>query len=109
MIRKKQVNIEFSSLTRKKDKELNLYYCHIKVLLTKIAEKNWEIHDGKNVVIINRAKQHIFKDTITKLILNLRDPDLYLWIIEYRTKLAQNLYRVFKKAKVYILILNAKL
>ena len=93
----------------KEDKKLYTYYCCKEVLLTEIVRRDWITHDGENAVILNRAEQHIFKDTITKFIFSLRDPDLHLCMIKYRAKPAQSLYRVFKKAKVYILVLDVQL
>ena len=96
-------------MTQKKDKKLYIYYCCTDVLLTKIARKNQVTHDKENAVILNKTEIYILKNTITKFIFSLRNLDLCLCIIEYKAKLVQSLYRAFKKAKTYILVLDAKL
>ena len=78
-------------------------------MLIKIARRDWVTHDRENVVILNRVEQHMLKDIIIKFIFGLRDPDLCLYIIEYKAEPAQSLYGAFKKAKAHILILDAKL
>ena len=109
MIKEERASTELSSLTQKKDKDLYRYYCRIEVLLTKIAGRDQVTHDGENAVILNRAKTHILKDIITKFIFGLRDLDLCLCMIKYRTEPAQNLYGAFKKTKAHILVLDTKL
>ena len=109
MITEERASTELASLTQKEDKDLYTYYCCTEVLLTRIAGRDRVTHDGENTVILNRVEQHILKDTITKFIFGLRDPDLCLRMIEYRAELAQSLYKAFKKAKAYILVLDAKL
>ena len=93
---------------QKEYKDLYIYYCCTEVLLTGIAGKDRVTHDAENLVILNRAEQHILKDTITKFIFGLRDPDLCLRIIEYRIEPTESFYGAFKKAKANILILKAK-
>ena len=94
---------------QKKDRDFYKYYCCTKVLLIEIARKDQVAHDGENAIILNRVKQYILKDTITKFIFSLRDPDLRFCMIEYRAEPAQSLYKVFKKAETHILVLDAKL
>ena len=108
VIIEEQASTKLSSLTQKKDKDFYKYYRRTEVLLTEIAGRDWVTHDGENAVILNRAKTHILKDTITKFIFGLRDLDLCLYMIEYRSELVRSLYGALKKAEAHILILNAK-
>ena len=94
---------------QKKDEDLYTYYYHTEVLLKKIAGRDWVTHDRENAVILNRAETHIFQNIITKFIFGLKDPDLCLYMIEYRAELAQSLYGAFKKTKAHILVFDAKL
>lgn len=109
VIKKEQVSIALSSFTKHKDKNLYIYYYCIEVLLIGIARRDWVTHDGENAIILNKAQQHILKDTISKFIFGLRNPNLHLGMIKNRNKLAQSLYEVFKKAEAHILILDTKL
>ena len=77
-------------------------------MLTGIAGRDRITHDEKNIVILNRAEEYILKNTITKFIFGLKDPDLWLHMIEYRTKPTCSFYGAFKKIEVYIDILNTK-
>lgn len=94
---------------QKKDKDSYTYYCCIEILLTRIAGKNQVTYNRENIIILNKAKQHILKDTIRKFILNLRDPGFWFCIIQYKAKPVQSFYKIFKKAKVLIFVLDAKL
>ena len=109
VITEERASTELSSLTQKEDEDHYTYYRRIEVLLTGIAGRDRVTHDGENAVILNRAEQHILKDTITKFIFGLRDPDLRLRMIEYRVEPARSLYGAFKKAEAHILVLDAKL
>ena len=93
----------------KQDKDLYKYYRHTEVLLIRIAGRDRVTHDGENAIILNRIKQHIFKDIIMKFIFGLRDLNLCLCMIKYRAEPAQSLYKVFKKVEVHILVLDSKL
>ena len=108
MITEERASTELSSLTQKEDEDLYTYYRRTEVLLTGIAGRDRVTHDGENAVILNRAEQHILKDTITKFIFGLRDLDLRLCMIEYKAQPTHGLYGTFKKTKTYIDVLNAK-
>lgn len=60
------------------------------------------------MIILNRAEQHILKDTIVKFGLRLKIPELRLYMIEYKTNPNRSLNRAFKKAETYLDLLNAQ-
>lgn len=66
------------------------------------------IHNKKNVIILNNAKQYILKNTIAKFGFSLKILTLYLYIVKYKANSMFSLYRVFKKTKAYFDMLNAK-
>lgn len=104
-----QASTELSTLSQKEDEDLYAYYRRTETLLTEIAGRDRVSHNGKNAVILNRAEQHILKDTITKFISGLRNLDLRLRMIEYSTEPARSLHETFEKAKAKMLILSTKL
>lgn len=78
-------------------------------MLKSITKRDQVTHNGENTGILNRAKQHILKDTILKFIFGLKDPDFCLCIIKYRAESAESHYGAFKKTEAYILMLAVKL
>lgn len=56
MIIEERANTKLLSLTQIENKNFYTYYCDIEVLLIEIAGKNWVTYNGKNAVILNKAK-----------------------------------------------------
>lgn len=65
-------------------------------------------HNRENAVILNNVEQYILKDTVIKFSFGLKILVFYLYMIEYRANLMRSLYGVFKKARAYLDVLNAK-
>lgn len=65
-------------------------------------------HNIENGIILNNVKQLILLDTIAKFGFSLKAPEFSLHMIEYKAEPIHNFYKTFKKAKVYLDILNAK-
>ena len=108
VITEKQANTKLSTLSQKEDEDLHAYYRRTETLLIGISGKDRVTHNGENAIILNNAEQHILKDTIAKFGFGLKIPELCLHMIEYRADPIRSLYGAFKKAKVYLDVLNAK-
>lgn len=65
-------------------------------------------HNRENAVILNNAKQYILNNTIANFGFSLKNLKFCLYLIEYKIDLICNLYKTFKKAKIYLDILNSK-
>ncbi len=57
---------------------------------------------------MNNEGQHILKDIIAKFGFGLKIPELCLHMIEYKANPMRSLYGAFKKAEVYLDVLNTK-
>lgn len=103
-----QASTELSTLSQKENEDFHSYYRRTETFFIGISGKDQVTHNGANTITLNRAKQYILKDTITKFIFSLKTLDLCLHMIEYRAEPTRNLFGAFKKAKAYIDMLNAK-
>lgn len=93
---------------QKKDEDLYVYYCRTENLFIGISGRDRINHNGENSIILNKVEQYILKDTIIKFCFGLEIPKLHLYMIEYRADPMYSLCKVFRKAKTYLDILNAK-
>lgn len=65
-------------------------------------------HNGENSIILIKAEQYVLKDTIAKFGFGLKISELRFSMIKYRADLMRDLYGAFKKAELYLDMLNAK-
>lgn len=76
-----------------------------------IFKKDQVIYNRADIIILNRTKQYIYKNIITKFIFGLKILDFCLHMTEYRAYKAKAIYSffgIFKKTKAYIDMLNTK-
>lgn len=66
-------------------------------------------HNRKKTIILNNIEQHILKNVIVKFGVWLMILKVCLYMIEYNANLICCFYGVFKKFKVYLDMLNAKI
>lgn len=103
-----QASKELSTLSQKEDEDLYAYYRRTENLLIGISGRDRVTDNGENTITLNKAEQYILKDTIAKFGFGLKIPELRLHMIKYRADPNRNLYGAFKKAEVYLDVLNAK-
>ncbi len=103
-----QANTELSTLSQKKYDDLYTYHHRTETLLIGISRRDWKTHNGENSIILNNTEQHILKDLIAKFRFGLKISKLRLDMIKYRANPIRSLYGLFKKAEVYLDVLNAK-
>lgn len=96
------------TLSQKKNNDFFAYYCQTKTLLIQILVKDKVTHNRKNATILNNAEKYILNNTISRFDFSLKIPKLCLYIIDYRINPMRSLYRVFKKAEIFIDVLNLK-
>lgn len=108
MIIEKQISKKLLTLFQKKDDDFYAYYHQIKNLFIRISKKDQVIYIRENIIILNNAKQYIIKDTIIKFCFGLKNPKFCLYLIQYRVNPICCFYGIFKKAEIYLDILNAK-
>lgn len=103
-----QISIKLLTLSQIKNKDLYIYYCQTKTLLIEIFRRNQVTHNRENSIVLNNKKQNILKYIIAKFSFSLKILKFYLYMIKYRVDLMRSFYGAFKKTKVYLDILNAK-
>lgn len=77
-------------------------------MLIGISEKDHITHGREKVIFLNKVKQYILKDVIAKFGFSLKIQDFCLNMIKYRANPIYSFYRIFKKIKVYLGILDTK-
>ena len=103
-----QASKELLNLSPKINKDFYIYYRQTETLLIRNSGRDWVISNGENWIILNNKEQHILKNTIAKFGFGLKILKLRLHMIKYRADLMCSLYGAFKKAEVYLDILNVK-
>ena len=84
IITNEKASADLSSLAQKEDEDLYTYYCRTEGLLKGIYGQDQVTNNGRDIIVLNPSKQQLFKDTIIKFILGIRNLDLQFCVVEYR-------------------------